>query len=56
MSDKPRFTKEALLKRLSWDQLDPDYLRQLIGLAKIEDLAGAGLAERPTQLGDVTTA
>jgi nicotinate-nucleotide pyrophosphorylase (carboxylating) len=56
MSDKPRFTKETLLKRLSWTQLDPDYLRQLIGLAKIEDLAGAGLAERPAQLGDVTTA
>lgn len=56
MSDNPRFTKATLLKRLNWDQLDPDYLRQLIGLAKIEDLAGAGLAERPTQLGDVTTA
>src|SRR5690606_21191387 len=35
---------------------DTDYLRQLIGLAKIEDLAGAGLAERPARLGDVTTA
>lgn len=56
MSNGPRFTKESLLARLSWEQLDPDYLRQLIGLAKIEDLAGAGLAERPEQLGDATTA
>jgi nicotinate-nucleotide pyrophosphorylase (carboxylating) len=56
MSDGPRFTKESLLTRLCWEQLDPDYLRQLVGLAKIEDLAGAGLAERPEQLGDATTA
>lgn len=48
--------KETLRKRLQWDQLDPDYLRQLVGLAKIEDLAGAGLAQRPEQLGDVTSA
>lgn len=51
-----RYTKESLSTRLSWDDLDEDYLRQLIGLAKVEDLAGAGLAKRPTQLGDVTTA
>lgn len=50
------YTRDDLCTRLSWDDLDPDYLRQLIGLAKIEDLAGAGLAERPTRLGDVTTA
>jgi nicotinate-nucleotide pyrophosphorylase (carboxylating) len=56
MPDRPRFTKQSLLTRLSWEQLDSDYLRQLIGLAKIEDLAGAGLAERPEQLGDATTA
>ena len=42
--------------RLSWNDLDTDYLRQIIGLAKIEDLAGAGLIDRPTQLGDITTA
>ncbi|MFP4069791.1 MAG: carboxylating nicotinate-nucleotide diphosphorylase [Verrucomicrobiota bacterium] len=42
--------------RLAWADLDRDYLRQLIGLAKIEDLAGAGLAARPARLGDVTTA
>lgn len=51
-----RFTAESLKTRLSWEDLDADYLRQLIGLAKIEDLAGAGLSKRPSRLGDVTTA
>ena len=52
----PRYTLESLCARLSWEDLDPGYLRQLIGLAKIEDLAGAGLARRPGRVGDVTTA
>ncbi|ADE55134.1 carboxylating nicotinate-nucleotide diphosphorylase [Coraliomargarita akajimensis] len=57
MSDAtPRYTKQDFLSRLSWDEIDTDYLRQLVGLAKIEDLAGAGLADRPERLGDVTTA
>ncbi|MFO8027358.1 MAG: carboxylating nicotinate-nucleotide diphosphorylase [Opitutales bacterium] len=56
MTTPRRYTKDDLSTRLSWDDLDPDYLRQLIGLAKIEDLAGAGLAHRPSRLGDVTTA
>ena len=51
-----RYSKEDLSIRLGWSDLDEDYLRQLIGLSKIEDLAGAGLATRPSQLGDVTTA
>jgi len=42
-------------KRLTWDELDPAYLRQLVTLAREEDLAGAGLA-RPVAPGDVTTA
>ncbi len=56
MTSPTTFAKEALHKQLSWEQIDPDYLRQLVGLAKIEDLAGAGLAERPEQLGDITSA
>lgn len=56
MSHNARYSKETFLTRLTWPDLDPDYLRQLVGLAKIEDLAGAGLAHRPTRLGDVTTA
>ena len=56
MSHHTRYSKKTFQTRLSWSDLDPDYLRQLVGLAKIEDLAGAGLASRPTSLGDVTTA
>mgnify|MGYP001571199671 FL=1 len=56
MSYKARYSKDTFLTRLKWQDLDPDYLRQLVGLAKIEDLAGAGLANRPERLGDLTTA
>jgi len=56
MTTQRRYTQDDLSTRLSWIDLDADYLRQLIGLAKIEDLAGAGLAKRPERLGDVTTA
>jgi nicotinate-nucleotide pyrophosphorylase (carboxylating) len=45
----------AFAQRLTWAELDPAYLRQLITLAREEDLAGAGLA-RPVTPGDVTTA
>lgn len=56
MSHNARYSKETFMTRLTWQDLDSDYLRQLVGLAKIEDLAGAGLAHRPERLGDVTTA
>lgn len=56
MSHNARYSKETFQTRLAWQDLDPDYLHQLVGLAKIEDLAGAGLADRPERLGDVTTA
>ena len=56
MSTERRYTQADFRTQLSWSDLDQDYLRQLVGLAKIEDLAGAGLAERPERLGDVTTA
>lgn len=56
MSHNARYSKQTFQTRLSWQNLDADYLRQLVGLAKIEDLAGAGLADRPQRLGDVTTA
>jgi len=51
-----RYTASDFKTQLQWNDLDSDYLRQLIGLAKIEDLAGAGLQNRPAQLGDITTA
>ncbi len=56
MPTTTRFGQESLLFKLCWEDLDAEYLRQLIGLAKIEDLAGAGLTKRPARLGDVTTA
>jgi nicotinate-nucleotide pyrophosphorylase (carboxylating) len=56
MSHNARYSKESFKTRLTWQDLDTEYLRQLVGLAKIEDLAGAGLADRPQRLGDVTTA
>ena len=56
MSHNARYSKETFQTRLTWHDLDTNYLRQLIGLAKIEDLAGAGLTDRPRRLGDVTTA
>ena len=56
MSHEARYLKDTFQTRLQWQDLDPDYLRQLVTLAKIEDLAGAGLANRPERLGDVTTA
>ena len=56
MGHAARYSKDTFQTRLTWQDLDPDYIRQLVGLAKIEDLAGAGLANRPERLGDVTTA
>ncbi|MFQ3225408.1 MAG: nicotinate-nucleotide pyrophosphorylase (carboxylating) [Lentimonas sp.] len=56
MSTERRYTHTDFRTQLNWADLDSDYLRQLVGLAKIEDLAGAGLAARPERLGDVTTA
>ncbi|MGA2051677.1 MAG: carboxylating nicotinate-nucleotide diphosphorylase [Opitutales bacterium] len=45
----------AFARQLTWKELDPAYLRQLITLAREEDLAGAGLAAVVAP-GDVTTA
>jgi len=56
----PRKNLESLLLRLTWQDLDPAYLSQLIQLAREEDLAGAGLiATRrpaPAHSGDRSTA
>ena len=40
MGHEIRYSKDTFQTRLKWQNLDPDYLRQLVGLAKIEDLAG----------------
>jgi len=60
VSTKPASSKvekpaaAAFAQRLTWTELDAAYLRQLITLAREEDLAGAGLA-RVVSPGDVTT-
>jgi nicotinate-nucleotide pyrophosphorylase (carboxylating) len=55
MPNERRYRQVDFRTRLNWNDLDSDYLRQIIGLAKIEDLAGAGLIDRPNQLGDIST-
>ena len=46
---------EALIKRLTWEDLDAAYLRRLVEAARDEDLAGLGLRERPARTGDLST-
>ncbi len=45
----------ALSGRIAWSDIDERYLRQIILLAKEEDLEGAGLAALPSNPGDATT-
>ena len=53
MPSAPRpISAEQLLHRLSWDDLDPGYLRRLVEMAREEDLAGLGLRRRPASPGD----
>jgi nicotinate-nucleotide pyrophosphorylase (carboxylating) len=47
---------DRLLSRLTWADLDPGHLRNLIHAARDEDLAGLGLINRPTHRGDRSTA
>lgn len=45
-----------LARRLSWDEIDPAWLRRLVEMARAEDLAGEGLRVRPERPGDATSA
>lgn len=45
-----------LARRLSWDEIDPAWLRRLAEMARAEDLAGEGLRVRPERPGDATSA
>jgi len=45
-----------LTRRLSWEEIDPAWLRRLLELARAEDLAGEGLRVRPERPGDATSA
>lgn len=44
-----------LIRRLRWDELDRDWLRNLVLLAREEDLNGGGLLDRPIRPGDPST-
>lgn len=44
-----------LHKRLSFEEIDKAYLRELVALARREDLEGYGLRETPSSRGDVTS-
>jgi nicotinate-nucleotide pyrophosphorylase (carboxylating) len=52
----PAAALDRLLLRLTWDDLDLAYVRRLVELARDEDLAGLGLAQKPTLTGDRSTA
>jgi nicotinate-nucleotide pyrophosphorylase (carboxylating) len=43
------------LQRVQWDDLDLAHLRRLAEMARDEDLAGAGLRQKPAVTGDVST-
>ncbi|MGF1484295.1 MAG: carboxylating nicotinate-nucleotide diphosphorylase [Opitutales bacterium] len=47
--------RARLCQRLRWEALDPVYLKQLVAMARMEDLEGAGLKETPLYTGDLTT-
>ncbi len=49
-----KFT-EHLFRRLKWEDLDEGYLKNLVSLARKEDVLGAGLKEKFADPKDVTT-
>ena len=46
----------ALIKRLTWDELDLAYLQKLVEIARDEDLSALGLRKLPRKTGDRSTA
>lgn len=46
---------DRIAHRLSWQDLDPATLHELVQFARKEDLEGYGLARPPAQTGDVTS-
>ena len=43
---------DRLIRRLRWDELDRAWMLRFVELARDEDLAGLGLAQRPARPGD----
>jgi len=46
---------DHLVRRITWDELDENYLTRLIENARAEDIAGAGLKTPPKIAADITT-
>lgn len=44
-----------LVRRLRWDELDANFLIEIINIARAEDMGGAGLLKRPVFARDITT-
>ncbi len=55
MTRQPPESRKPLARRIAWEEIDRGYLERLVGTAREEDLAGAGLATPPGTPGDVTT-
>jgi len=51
----PKRSPDEFSQRLTWDQLDPEWVSGLVAMAREEDVAGAGLRRRPARSGDATT-
>lgn len=47
---------DRLARQLHWEELDPIALRELIRLARSEDVEARGLLNRPAHLGDLSSA
>jgi len=56
MPPMPPLPADALAKRLTWKDINNDYLNEIIRLARDEDLAGTGFADPPSSPADITTA
>ncbi|MBO7522159.1 MAG: carboxylating nicotinate-nucleotide diphosphorylase [Opitutales bacterium] len=46
---------DHLVRRLSWAELDENYIANLVETARAEDICGAGLKAEPAQKRDITT-
>lgn len=46
---------DHLVRRITWDDLDKNYLESLVRTARAEDIEGLGLAVKPKVAADITT-
>ena len=55
MDSKPSKFAEHLFHRISWSEIDEDYIRKIVEIARAEDIDGDGLKTKPSQKRDLTT-